>query len=164
MSALVPTTVWRITPEVVLALHSRIGGPIDSYVNGSQVWLMDDKPRGITLEWRLHPAADYRLADGMSHYDLWEQVTTQIGAGMDPDDLVLGSETRALVSIWGGLECFAAYGDEIEPATLAGAAGNAVGIPPDAAGLVDHSRIGDAWENSDGRISIIDLIFEQLST
>lgn len=164
MPKLVSTTVWRITPEIVLALNDRLGSPIDSYVNGSQVWLADEKSRDITLEWRLHPAAGYRLADGMSHYDLWEQVTTQLRAAMDQGELVLGTETRALDSIWGGLECFAAYGDEIEPATLATAAGETVGISPGAAGLVDHARIGDAWESSDGQVSIVDLVFEQLSS
>ena len=31
--------VWRITAELVLAFDDRFGEPIDSYVNGSQVWL-----------------------------------------------------------------------------------------------------------------------------
>ena len=52
---LTPTCVWLARPEVVVALDSRFGEPVDSYVNGSQVWLREDGPGGITLEWRLHP-------------------------------------------------------------------------------------------------------------
>ena len=76
----------------------------------------------------------------------------------------LGEETRALSSLWDGLECFAAYGDEIEPAPLATAAGEAVGRAPDAAGLVDHARIGSEWERSQGAVSIVDMLFAELST
>ena len=51
MSTLIPTVVWRCTPALVVALADRLGDPVDSYVNGSQVWLRDDGPGGITLEW-----------------------------------------------------------------------------------------------------------------
>ena len=37
MGALVPTCVWRATPELVVALDARFGEPVDAYVNGSQV-------------------------------------------------------------------------------------------------------------------------------
>ena len=66
-----------------------------------------------------------------------------LSAGVDPDALTLGSERRTLRSLWDGLECFAAYGDDLEPAPLAQAATAAIERPPDAVGLVDHERIGD---------------------
>jgi hypothetical protein len=65
--------------------------------------------------------------------------------------------------LWEGLEAFAAYGDEVEPATLAQAATAALGVPPDAVGLVDHDRVGDAWERARGGVSIIGLLLEELS-
>ena len=80
-----------------------------------------------------------------------------------PDGRCLATGHRSGgVRLWDGLEAFAAYGDEVEPATLAAAATEALGIPPDATGLVDHDRIGDEWERSGGRVSIVALLLEQL--
>ena len=156
------SAVWRASPDLVLALDERFGQPVDSYVNGSQTWLLDNGPAGTTLEWRLHPVAAYRTPAGLSHYDLWEQVVAQLHAGGDPGTLALGEERRAVESLWEGLEAFGAYGDEIEPATLAQAAGEALGRPPDVAGLVDHERIGDAWERARGGVSIVGLLLDEL--
>jgi hypothetical protein len=156
------SAVWRASPELVLALDKRLGVPVDSYVNGTQTWLLDNGPGGITLEWRLHPVAAYRPPAGLSHYDLWERVVAQLRAGADPGALALGEERRAVESLWEGLETFAAYGDEIEPATLAQSATEALGRPPDAAGLVDHDRIGDTWERARGGVSIVGLLLEEL--
>jgi hypothetical protein len=86
-----------------------------------------------------------------------------LAQGADPEALPLGAAPHPLSSLWEGLECFAAYGDEIEPATLATAAGAVVGRAPDAAGLVDHDAIGDAWERTGGKVSIVALLTEQLS-
>jgi len=108
----------------------------------------------------------------MSHYDLWEQVVAALsGTGDDAGAaagagaaLLLGTETRALSSLWEGLECFAAYGDELEPAPLAAAAGEAIGRAPDAAGLVDHARIGSEWERAQGGASIVDMLLAELNS
>jgi hypothetical protein len=85
------------------------------------------------------------------------------GAG-DPHALRLGDETRPLTSLWDGLECFAAYGDELEPQELAAMATEVLGRAPDGVGLVDHESIGDAWEAARGRVSIVALLLEQLAT
>jgi hypothetical protein len=156
------SAVWRASPELVLALDEYLGVPVDSYVNGSQTWLLDNGPGGVTLEWRLHPVATYRPPARLSHYDLWERVVAQLRAGADPGALALGEERRALESVWEGLEVFAAYGDEVEPATLAQAATAALGGAPDAAGLVDHERVGDAWERARGDVSLVALLLEEL--
>jgi hypothetical protein len=156
------SAVWRSSPELVLALDEHFGPPVDSYVNGSQTWLVDNGPGGVTLEWRVHPVAAYRPPVGLSHYDLWERVVAQLRAGGDPGALALGEERRALDSLWEGLEAFAAYGDEVEPATLAQAASAAIGRVPEAAGLVDHDRVGDAWERARGDVSIVGLLLEEL--
>src|SRR3954454_6255916 len=165
MAERVATTVWTITPELVLELDERLGTPIDSYVNGTQTWLTTAAgPSGddIELEWRLHPVAGYRAPSGLSHYDLWEQVVAAISAGADPHALALGDETRPLTSLWDGLECYAPY-DDVEPVALTNFATDALGRPPDRAGLVDHERIGDAWEQSNGNVSLVALLLEQLS-
>jgi hypothetical protein len=64
--------------------------------------------------------------------------------------------------LWGGLEAFPAYDDEIEPAPLAAAVSESLGVEPDAAGLVDHAALGDAWERARGQLSIIDALFDAL--
>lgn len=156
------TCVWTVDADLVLALDAELGPPVDSYVNGTQTWLTENGPGGIALEWRLHPVADYRAPAELSHYDLWEQVVAGLSAGIDADELPLGVEHRALGSLWDGLECFAAYGDDIEPAPLAAGAADAIGRPPDSSGLVDHDRIGTTWELSRGTLSIVRMLFEEL--
>ena len=156
------TCVWHVNAELVLALDAQLGPPVDSYVNGTQTWLTEDGPGGVALEWRLHPVAGYRPPAGLSHYDLWEQVVGALSAGAEPGALQLGTEHRGLSSLWEGLECFTAYGDDVEPAPLAAAATAALGRAPDASGLVDHDRIGAAWEQAVGKVSIMTMLFDEL--
>jgi hypothetical protein len=158
------TCVWRVDPELVLALDEHLGSPLDSYVNGTQTWLTDDGPGETTLEWRLHPVAGYRPPAGLSHYDLWEQVVDALSAGIDADALALGSEHRTLRSVWDGLECFAAYDEELEPAPLARAATDALQRAPDAVGVVDHERIGNTWEQANGTVSLTEMLLAELRT
>ncbi|HEX2038704.1 MAG TPA: hypothetical protein VHF47_03110 [Acidimicrobiales bacterium] len=152
---LTPTCVWRTTPELVLALDDRFGEPVDAYVNGSQVWLREDGPHGTTIEWRLHPVAGYRRPAGLGTYEVFSAVALAVATGADPP--------ARPEELWDGLEAFAAYGDEIEPAVLAAAVNDALGIPPDAAGVVDHQHIGDEWERTRGGISIVDALLAQLA-
>ncbi len=156
------SAVWRITPELVLALDEHLALPVDSYVNGTQTWLteLDDD---TTLEWRLHPVAGYRTPAGLSHYDVWEQTVAALAAGAGEDGLDLGGERRTLRSLWDGLECFVAIGDDVEPAVLARAVAGILGVPPDAVGLVDHARIGGAWEQSNGTVSIVEMLVAELA-
>jgi hypothetical protein len=151
---LTPTCVWRASPEVVTALADRFGEPVDAYVNGSQVWLRDDGPRGITLEWRLHPVPGFRRPRDVDTYSLFTRTADSIATGGEPP--------APLAQLWEGLEAFAAYDDEVEPAPLAAAATEALGIPPDASGLVDHKGIGDRWQSTGGAVSIVDSLFDQL--
>jgi hypothetical protein len=149
-----PTCIWRATPELIIALDDRFGEPTDAYVNGSQVWLREDGPSGITIEWRLHPVASFRRPPSLGTYELFESVALALATGAAP--------AAPLDQIWDGLEAFPAYGDEVEPAPLARALTEAVGIAPLASGLVDHTAVGDSWEHSSGRISIIDALLRQL--
>jgi hypothetical protein len=158
----VATTVWTISPELVLQLDEGLGPPVDSYVNGSQTWLVEDEA-GVTLEFRLHPVAGFGTPRGLSHYDLWETVVAHLSVGGDLHVIQLGDEVRPLTALWDGLECFAAYGDDIEPAGLAAAAAKALGRAPDRHGLVDHDAIGDEWERSRGNASIVALLLQQLA-
>jgi hypothetical protein len=169
---LVPTAVWNLSPELVLALEEHLGPPVDSYVNGSQTWLVGDEADGripdddgaFVLEFRMHPVAGYHLPAKFSHYDVWETVVTQLTQGVDPQALRLGTEVRPLSGLWDGLEAFPAYGDEIEPARLASLVTAALALAPDRTGLVDHQAIGDEWERANGKVSIVALLIDQLST
>ena len=150
------TCVWRTTPALIVALDDRFGEPTDAYVNGSQTWLRDDGPGGATLEWRLHPVPAYVRPDGVDVYDVFGTVALALGTGGEPP--------APVESLWDGLEAFPAYDDEIEPAPLAAAVTASLGIEPDAAGLVDHTAIGDAWERSGGALSIVDALLRELSS
>lgn len=154
MPTLTPVCVWRATPALIVALDDRFGEPMDAYVNGSQVWLRDDGPGEMTLEWRLHPVAGYRRPPKVGTYEVFSQVALALATG--------GTPAAPLDELWDGLEVFPAYGDEIEPQTLAATAGEVLGIPPDAAGLVDHAVIGDEWERTGGKTSIVAQLFGQL--
>lgn len=156
MAELTPACVWRISDELVAALDSRFGDPVDAYVNGSQTWLRDDGPGDLAIEWRLHPVAGYRRpATIESHDDVFPAVALALGTGQAPP--------AAPATLWDGLEAFPAYGDEVEPAPLAAALTAALGLAPDAVGLVDHQRIGDEWERTGGRSSIVDALLAQLT-
>jgi hypothetical protein len=155
-SARVPTCVWRATHELVIALDERFGEPIDTYVNGSQVWLREDGPDGMVFEWRLHPVAGYARPNGVATEEVFSAAALAFATGeLSP---------APLTALWDGLECFPAYGDDIEPAVLAAAATAALGTTPDASGLVDHEPIADAWEKSGGKTSIVAALFGQLNT
>ncbi len=166
MARLVTTSLWPTTPELLLALDERLGSPVDSYVNGSQTGLAPADPGTDepVLEWRLHPVTSYRPPAGISHYEIWETVVAELAAGSDPDALPLGDERRSLTSLWDGLEVYTAFGDELEPATLARTAADRLGVAPEDAGLVDHEAVADAWERARGEVSIVQLLRRQLTS
>ena len=139
---------------MIVALDERFGEPVDAYVNGSQTWLHDDGPGGITIEWRLHPVAGYRKPDGLDTYEVFASVALAIEMGDEPPARV--------EALWDGLESFAVHDDEVEPAPLSAAAEAALGIEPDRSGMVDHDAIADEWERSKGQTSIVDALFHQL--
>lgn len=148
-------------PALIRALDERFGDPLDAYVNGSQAWLRDDGPGGATLEWRLHPVAGYRLPAGVeTHHDVFPAAALALAdANAEPQP---NAWTLAPDYLWDGLEAFPAYDDEFEPAQLAQAATKALGLAPDATGLVDHETVADAWERDMGGVSIVELLLEQL--
>jgi len=154
--------VWPISAALVLALDDHLGPPLDGYVNGTQTWLTDDALDTATLEWQLHPVGGYTRPRGVSHHDLWDVVISAVRSGASPDALPLGAEHRSLSSLWEGLECFPAYGAELEPAGLAAAARARLGLAAQAAGLVDHDRIGDAWTRSNRARSLMGMLLEEL--
>lgn len=156
MVSLVSTCVWRTTPELIVALDERFGEPVDAYVNGSQVWLRDDGPDDITLEWRLHPSAGYQCPEPFNTYDVFSGTALALSQG---NELV-----KPVNQMWDGLETFVAFEEKLEPLILSKAATDALGIVPDGFGIVDHQKIGDQWEARGGQLSIIDALLEQLAS
>jgi hypothetical protein len=148
------TCVWLATPELIVALDGQFGEPVDAYVNGSQVWLREDGPGGMTVEWRLHPVPGYQRPPSAGTYDVFSRTALALGTGAPPP--------APLDALWEGLEAFSAYGEDVEPAPLRAALAASLGIDPDACGLVDHDAIGDEWERSKGRTSIISALLGQL--
>jgi len=152
----VSSCVWRATSSLLVALDANFGVPIDTYVNGSQVWLREDGPGGELLEWRLHPVAGYRRPPGLATEEVFAAVTLALGTGSEPP--------APLDTLWEGLEVYAAEPTEgVEPQPLARAAAAALGLPPDAVGLVDHESVADAWQAARGRYSIVSALLAQLS-
>ena len=133
MPKLVASAVWRVRPDVVVAVDGRFGEPIDAYVNGSQVWLREDGPQGVMLEWRLHPVPGYRRPGSIGTDEVFSAAALALAEG--------GTPPAGLDDLWDGLEAFPAYDDVVDPQALAVAATASLGIPPDAFGLVDHERI-----------------------
>jgi hypothetical protein len=154
MAPLVPACVWRARPEVIVALDDRFGEPVDAYVNGSQVWIRDDGPAGMALEWRLHPVAGYRRPQGVGTYEVFAATALALATGAQPP--------APLEDLWDGLEAWPVDGDETEPGPLSEAAAASLGTAPDAFGLVDHQGIGDRWEATGGRVSVIADLLAQL--
>jgi hypothetical protein len=155
VTALVPACVWRVSPALVTLLDDTFGAPLDTYVNGSQVWLREDGPGEVVLEWRLHPVAGYTRPKGVATEEVFEVAAADLATG--------GAGPAPLERLWEGLEAFPAYGDEVEPAVLAAACTAALGLAPDAAGLVDHDRIADDWERTGGGVSIIAALLTELA-
>jgi len=151
-----PTCVWRISAGLVVALDERFGDPLDSYVNGSQTWLLENGPNEVMIEWRLHPVAGYQRPAGVATEEVFPRLARALFAGEAPP--------YDPAALWDGLEAFPAHPgvDEVEPAPLRAAAVEALGLEPDAAGLVDHTAIGDEWERTGGRIGIIGALLRQL--
>ena len=86
-----------------------------------------------------------------------------LSLGGDPHAIRLGDEVRPLTAVWDGLECYAAYGERLEPNELARLATRCLDRAPDRVGLVDHEAIGDAWERAQRKVSIVALLLEQLT-
>jgi hypothetical protein len=108
----------------------------------------------MPIEWRLHPVGGFKRPEGYDTYELFSRVALEHAQGQD---------SIALNELWDGLEAFSAYGDSIEPAMLAKFATAALGLAPDYCGMVDHGVIGDAWESSGGKTSIVSSLIDQLS-
>lgn len=162
-----PTCAYRVDAALVELLDTALGPPLDSYVRGWQVWLEPNGPDDLTLEWRLHPPAGFRMPRGVNPHDLFDVVLQGIAEVDHPDvdEFPAGKERLTLPRTWEVLEVFPAYeeDDPPEPDALARAATTALGgRAPDVAGRVDHARLGDLWKGSRGDFSVGQVLLSEL--
>jgi hypothetical protein len=156
---LLPTVaLWRCTPALIIALDAQLGEPTDTYVNGSQVWLRDDGPGEITLEWRLHPVGGYRRPAATSTTNVFRRIATGLTQPSGAEAVAIAAPE----SLWGGLEVFSAYEEPLDAEDLRACCVALLGIEPDAVGTVDHDPIADEWERTAGASDIFSALIAQL--
>jgi hypothetical protein len=146
----VPCCVWRTTGSLLGVVLESLGDPVDSYVNGSQVWIDDDGPNGVGIEWRLHPVAGYVRPEGQTTSGVFADVATGATA-LDP------------MLLWDGLEAFPAYHEEIDVGALREWVVARIGVEPTASGRANHDAIADRWERSGRQTSIVNELIAELS-
>jgi len=141
-----PVAIVDVDGDVLNALERAFGPPIDSYLMGWQVWLVEDELDGqeVTLEYRVHPPAGFSQPQGLDHHDLWTEVIAQLADGAT--DLALGDETRSLPQVFALVEVYPAFGEELTPAQVAAHVQTSLGRAPRAAGQVDHAQLGGRWK------------------
>lgn len=155
------TCVFGCDAELVLELERRLGPPIDSYLNGWQVWLAPSPhDPDLELEWRLHPPHGFSQPQGLDHHDLWDVVVEQLADGAHR--LRLGDEERRLDEVWILLEVYAPFGDALTAAQLQEAAEEAIGRPATAAGRVDQRALGARWKRTKGDFDLPGALLEEL--
>jgi hypothetical protein len=152
-----PTCAYRVDAALIELLDTRLGPPLDSYVRGWQVWLEENGPDGIQLEWRLHPPAGFRMPRGVNPHDLFDVVLQGLADCDDPDSdaFAAGQEQRTLSGIWEALEVFPAFDVDVPLDGIVEAATMALGgRRPAVAGHIDHGRLGDQWKGAKGNLSV----------
>lgn len=173
-----PVAVFGVDPEVLLRLEAAFGPPLDSYLNGWQVWLEevteDSLPDGVpapvddvTLEFRLHPPVGFEQPDGLSHHDLWDEVVVPFAeARADdaplPDRLTLGTEQRGLDQVWVLLEVFPAYAEDVTPDLVRMWSQAWLGRMALGVGRVDHATLGGRWKREGNRFDLVGAIRDSL--
>lgn len=161
-----PTCVFTVDLDLIGTLEATLGPPIDSYLNGWQVWIEPLETLGhspeedVQLEYRLHPPVGFTQPRGLSHHDLWDAVVEQVASGRDR--FVLGEEERSLDEVWVLLEVYPAFGEDLMPDALRGAVERVLGRAALACGAVDHARLGNLWKRTKGAIDLPAALLEEL--
>lgn len=153
----VASCVWRVRPELLLALDRRFGEPDDAYVNGAQIWQRPDGPAGELIEYRLHPRAGYVRPRGIATDEVFAHTVYALSTEATDE-----ATDEATMIHWDGLEAYELFGADLEPAVLRAITTEALALAPDAYGLVEHEPIADAWERAQGDYSVIEAVLAQL--
>lgn len=134
--------------NICSVLHGMFGDPIDSYWNGSHTWFSEpEELNNIRLEWRLHPVSEFQMPDACRPEELFELILEE---KVDPSHYVEGLEIFPVDDNNVPIENFNKYLSEL------------LFKEPDKIGYVDHDEIGNIYEHSNGEVSIVKLLCEQL--
>ncbi|MBW3577794.1 MAG: hypothetical protein KY462_08675 [Actinobacteria bacterium] len=159
-----PTCVFDVDADLLRALEAALGPPIDSYLNGWQVWLEPAQLPGhaepVELEYRLHPPHGFSQPAGLSHHDLWDTVIQQVTE--DAVDVEVGRETRRLHQLWVLLEVYPTYREPVTAEHLRAAVEEVLGRSSLAAGYVDHDALGARWKRTKGGFDLPGAIRAEL--
>ena len=128
--------------------------PSTRYVNGSQTWFTGEDR---TLEWRLHPVGRRsRCPRGSRTTTSGSTSSTSSRPAREPDALALGGETRRARRRSGTASSASPRtATTSSPRRSSRAPPTLLGLAPELCGLVDHDKVGDAWERRDGAVSIV---------
>lgn len=134
--------------DICNELHKQLGDPVDSYWNGSHTWF--DEPemfRDLRVEFRLHPAMGFVMPEASRPEELFE--------------LILEHKVD-VAHYLEGLEIFPVDENDLTLEEFEEYVISKIGVEPDYAGFVDHEEIGNTYEQSGGKISIVEALVEQL--
>ncbi len=126
-------------------IQDKLGDPVDSYWNGSHTWFSEANE--TELEWRLHPVSGFTMPEGARPEELFELA---IEGQVDP------------THYWEGLEIFTFDDTTLSPVDLAQYCSEILGSNPEFSGLVDHEAIAQEFERSQGQVSIVKLLIQQI--
>ncbi len=133
-------------PELVKRLHNAFSDPVDSYWNSANTWFSEWGD--IDLEWRLHPVSAFQMPEASRPEELYE----------------LAIEGQVDIEhYWEGLEVFVINDQPTTPDQLAAHVNETLGIEVDAQGYVNHDDIGNSYEHSEGKVSLVTLLIEQMT-
>ena len=134
--------------DICNILYKIFGEPVDSYWNGSHTWFEEPEEWGdIRIEWRLHPVKGFTMPDASRPEELFELILEN---KVDPTHYLEG------------LEVFPVDENEISLNDFKEYVISRISIEPDFAGIVNHDEIGNSFELSNGEISIVELLSEQM--
>lgn len=135
-------------PNICNELHKRLGDPVDSYWNGAHTWFDEPEIWGdIRVEFRLHPVIGFVMPEASRPEELF--------------DLIL-EEKVDVTHYLEGLEVFPVDENDLSIEEFKNYIEEKIGFEADFAGFVDHEEIGNTYEQSGGKISIISALVEQL--
>ena len=100
----------------------------------------------------------------LSHYDLWEHVVGALAAGADDSRSDRRRAPAAGVALGRARVLRRLRRRNRSRRRSRARRPTRSGGAPDAAGLVDHDRIGDAWEQAKGAVSLTEMLLDELRT
>lgn len=135
----------KSTPDLLNYIIKSFEEPVDSYWNGSHTWF--DEVEGVMIEWRLHPVQAFEMPQASRPEEL---INLALEGTVDP------------THYWEGLEVFPTEDHSFTQVQFSNYCESKLSLKPDEVGFVDHENIGNKYEHSGGKVSIVQLLLEQI--